>query len=306
MSSPLKICDREIKVHGKLIRIARIQGDKYKFLEDPEPLIEGLRKCGERIDLFTFIQRLPESEPKYRYPMEWDNFAALPISTFDHWWTKQIGFKARNKAKQAEKKGVVLREVPFDDALIKGIWEVYNECPLRQGRPFSHYGEDIETVRKIESPFLDSSVFIGAFLDDKMIGFIKLVWDETRTQAGLMNIVSMVGQRDKAPSNALIAHAVRACADRGIRYLVYSNFSYGKKERSSLSDFKENNAFQKIDVPRYFVPLTLIGQAALGMGLHLGVVQFVPEPVLERLREFRKSWYNRKLHAEVKLEGNLS
>ena len=126
MSSPLKICDREIKVHGKLIRIARIQGDKYKFLEDPEPLIEGLRKCGERIDLFTFIQRLPESEPKYRYPMEWDNFAALPISTFDHWWTKQIGFKARNKAKQAEKKGVVLREVPFDDALIKGIWEVYN------------------------------------------------------------------------------------------------------------------------------------------------------------------------------------
>ncbi len=306
MNSPLKVCDREIKIQGKLVRIARIQGDKYRFLDDPEPLIEGLRKCGERIDLFTFIQRLPETEPKYRYPMEWDNFAALPISTFDNWWTKQIGFKARNKAKQAEKKGIVLREVPFGDALIQGIWEIYNECPIRQGRPFSHYGEDIETVRRIESPFLDSSVFIGAFLGDKMIGFVKLVIDETRTQAGLMNIVSMVGQRDKAPTNALIAHSVRACADRGIRYLVYSNFSYGKKERSTLSDFKENNAFQKIDVPRYFVPLTLIGQAALGMGLHQGFVQLVPEPVLERLREFRKSWYARKVHSEVKLEGNLS
>ncbi len=306
MNSPLKICDREIKIQGRLVRIARIQGDKYRFLDNPEPLIEGLRKCGERIDLFTFIQRLPETEPKYRYPMEWDNFAALPISTFDNWWTKQIGFKARNKAKQAEKKGIVLREVPFGDALIQGIWEIYNECPIRQGRPFSHYGEDIETVRRIESPFLDSSVFIGAFLGDKMIGFVKLVIDETRTQAGLMNIVSMVGQRDKAPSNALIAHSVRACADRGIRFLVYSNFSYGKKERSSLSDFKENNAFQKIDVPRYFVPLTLIGQAALGMGVHQGFVQLVPEPVLERLREFRKSWYTRKVHSEVKLEGNLS
>ncbi len=303
MSSPLKICDREIFISGKLIRFARIQGDKYRFLEDPEPLIEGLRKCGERIDLFTFIQRLPETEPKYRYPMEWDNFAALPLTTFDNWWTKQIGFKARNKAKQAEKKGIVPREVPFDDALIQGIWEIYNECPLRQGRPFSHYGEDIETVRRIESPFLDSSVFIGAFLDGKMVGFVKLVIDETRTQAGLMNIVSMVGQRDKAPTNALIAHSVRACADRGIRYLVYSNFSYGKKERSSLSDFKENNAFQKIDVPRYFVPLTLVGQAALGMGLHQGYVQFVPEPVMERLREFRKSWYTRKFQSEVKLEG---
>jgi len=310
MNSPLKVCDREIKIQGKLLRIARIQGDKYRFLADPEPLIEGLKKCGERVDIFTFIQRLPEvgavSEVKHRYPMEWDNFAALPLTTFDEWWTKTIGFKARNKAKQAEKKGIVLREVPFDDALIQGIWEIYNECPIRQGRPFSHFGEDIETVRRIEAPFLDSSVFIGAFLEDKMIGFVKLVIDETRTQAGLMNIVSMVSQRDKAPTNALIAHSVKACASRGIRYLVYSNFAYGKKERSTLSDFKEGNGFQKIDVPRYYVPLTLMSEAALGLGLHLGVTQFVPEPILERLREFRKSWYSRKFQSEAKLETTVS
>jgi hypothetical protein len=310
MNPPLKICDREIKIQGKLLRIARIQGDKYRFLSDPEPLIDGLKKCGERIDIFTFIQKLPEpgavSEVKYRYPMEWDNFAALPLTTFDEWWTKTIGFKARNKAKQAEKKGIVLREVPFDDALIQGIWEIYNECPIRQGRPFSHFGEDIETVRRIEAPFLDSSVFIGAFLEGKMIGFVKLVIDETRTQAGLMNIVSMVSQRDKAPTNALIAHSVRACASRGIRYLVYSNFAYGKKERSTLSDFKEGNGFQKIDVPRYYVPLTLMSEAALGLGLHRGVTHFVPEPILERLREFRKSWYSRKFQSEAKLESSVS
>jgi len=310
MNPPLKICDREIKIQGKLLRIARIQGDKYRFLEDPEPLIDGLKKCGERIDIFTFIQKLPEpgavSEVKYRYPMEWDNFAALPLTTFDEWWTKTIGFKARNKAKQAEKKGIVLREVPFDDALIQGIWEICNECPIRQGRPFSHFGEDIETVRRIEAPFLDSSVFIGAFLEGKMIGFVKLVIDETRTQAGLMNIVSMVSQRDKAPTNALIAHSVRACASRGIRYLVYSNFAYGKKERSTLSDFKEGNGFQKIDVPRYYVPLTLMSEAALGLGLHRGVTHFVPEPILERLREFRKSWYSRKFQSEAKLESSVS
>ena len=29
----------------------------------------------------------------------------------------------------------------------------------------------------------------------------------------------------------------------GISHLVYSNFAYGKKERSSLSDFKERNGF---------------------------------------------------------------
>jgi len=69
--------------------------------------------------------------PKYAYPMEWDNLAVPPVSTFEQWWMHQIGFKARNKAKQAERKGIVLREVPFDDALVRGIWEICNECPVR-------------------------------------------------------------------------------------------------------------------------------------------------------------------------------
>jgi len=306
MKSPIKISEREIKVQGKLLRIARIHGDKYRFLDNPEPVIEGLRKCGNRIDIFTFIQKLPETEPKYRYPMEWDNFAALPITTYDNWWTKQIDNKTRNMARRAEKKGVVIREVPFDDALVKGIQEVYSESRVRQGTQNSHYGKDFETVYREEATHLDCSVFIGAYFEDSLIGFIKLVYDETQTQAGLMNIVSMVRHRDKGPTNALIAQAVRSCTDRGIRYLVYSNFAYGKKVRSSLTDFKENNGFQKIDVPRYYVPLTLTGRAALGLGVHHGFVRLVPEPILERLRSLRKSWYNYKFHSEMKLGGDLS
>ncbi len=150
---------------------------------------------------------------------------------------------------------MTIREVPFDDSLVRGIWEIYNECPVRQGRPFPHYGKDFDTVRKEEATFLDSSIFIGAFFNDKLIGFVKLVADETWTQAGLMNIVSMIKHRDKAPTNALIAHAVRACAERGISYLVYSHFAYGKKQRDSVSDFKEHNGFQRFDIPRYYVPL---------------------------------------------------
>src|SRR5439155_6343426 len=113
---------------------------------------------------------------------------------------------------RAEKKGVSVLEAPFDDALVQGISAIYNECPVRQGRPFRHYGKDIETVRKEEATFLDRSIFIGAFLGDRLIGFVKLVTDESRTQAGLMNIVSMVQHRDKAPTNALITQAIRSCA----------------------------------------------------------------------------------------------
>jgi hypothetical protein len=132
-----------------------------------------------------------------------------------------------------------------------------------------------------------------------MIGFVKMVHDETHTQAGLMNIVSMIKHRDKAPTNALVAHAVRACADRKISYLVYSNFAYGKKEKDSLSDFKERNGFQKMELPRYYVPLTPVGRLALRLGLHKKFTDHLPESMLAKLREYRQAWYNRKLQSKT-------
>lgn len=300
MNFLLECVERKFRVQGRLIRTARLEGDRYEFLEDPELAVDGLRNCGSRVDLFSFIQRLPETSPKYAYPMEWDNYAALPVSTFDHWWTQQIGFKARNKAKQAEKKGVVVREVPFDDSLVKGIWEVYNETPVRQGVPNVHYGKDIQAVHEMEATFPDHSIFIGAFLKERLIGFAKLVADETGTQAGLMNIVSMIQHRDKAPTNALIAQAVQCCADRGISYLVYANFAYGKKQQSSLTDFKVRNGFQRINVPRYYVSLTRIGCVAFRLGLHHRLVDHLPSSLADKLREIRAVWYEHKLPGVTK------
>jgi hypothetical protein len=287
----VNVCGSDIQVHGRLLRIARLEGDKYKFLDDPEPLLAELRKSDTRVDIFTFMQRLPETSPKYAYPMEMDNLAVLPISTFDQWWKQELDNKTRNMVRKGEKKGIVLREVPFDDALVRGIWEIYNESPVRQGRRFPHYGKSLDSVRQMSSTFLDTSVFIGAFFGEQLIGFIKLTSDDTHTQAAMMHIVSMIQHRDKAPTNALVAQAVRSCADRGISHLVYSNFAYGKKERSSLSDFKERNGFRRINLPRYYVPLTSIGWAAFRMGLHHKLLDRLPEPLLAKARDFRYLWY---------------
>jgi len=294
MNALITVCGRQVRVRGRLLRIARLDAEKYHFLEDPEPVLEDLRKCGARVDLFTFMQRLPDTSPKYTFPIEWDNLAVLPVSTFDHWWTKQIDNKTRNMARKAGKKGVELKEVPFDRTLVKGIWEIYNECPVRQGRRFPHYGKDLDTVYKEEATFPETSVFIGAFFEERLIGFIKLVYDETKTQAGLMNILSSIRDRDKAPTNALVAQAVQSCADRGISYLVYANFSYGSKQRSTLSDFKENNGFQRINVPRYYVPLTPVGAVAFRLGLQHSLASRLPEPITAKLRELRESWYSRR------------
>jgi hypothetical protein len=291
----MEVCGCEVRVSGRLLRTARIDAEKFLFLEaDPAKAVEVMRGSKNRIDIFTFMQRLPETKQKFSYPMEWDNFAAIPVTTFDNWWNKQIGFKARNKAKQAEKKGVVIKVVPFDSSLTEGIWEIYNESPMRQGRPFRHYGKSRETVHREAATYLNRSIFIGAFFEEKLIGFIKMVIEETGSQAGLMNIVALVGQRDKAPANALVAHAVRICAERGIAFLTYSNFAYGKKQSDSLSDFKERNAFERIDVPRYWVPVTMLGRVAVRLGLHRRLSERIPESLATRLREFREAWYRRK------------
>ena len=295
----ISLCSREIDIQGRLCRIAQIDGDGYKFPDRPEPLLAELRRSKKRVDLFTFIQKLSEAPPKYPYPMEWDNMAVLPISTFDHWWTQQIGFKARNKAKQAQKKGIDVREVSFDDLLMRGIWEIYNECPVRQERLFPHYGKSIEAVREMSATFLDSSIFVGAFDGEKLIGFIKLTADDGWTQAGIMHIISLLAYRDTSPTNALIMQAVRSCADRGISSLVYSKFAYGKKLRSSLSDFKERNGFQRVDIPRYYVPLTRWGSFAFAMGLHRRLAERVPEPVAAKLREWRGAWYQHKFQLKA-------
>ena len=292
----MKVCGQEIKIQGRLIRIANLAADTYEFVDNPEETIEMLKKCPERIDLFTFMQRLPDTSPKYSYPMEWDNLAVLPVSTFEHWWTKQVNDKTRNMARRAEKKGVTIREVSFSDSLVQGIWGIYNECEVRQGKHYPHYGKDLATVHNLTATFLDRSAFIGAYLDNLLIGFVKLHCDESRTQAGLVNILSLVQHRDKAPTNALLAAAARYCATKGIPYLVYSRYSDGNKERDSLMEFKEHNGFQRVNLPRYYVPLTRVGWGAFRLGLHHRIVDHIPEPVLAKLRNARSLWYVIKLN----------
>jgi hypothetical protein len=290
----LQIRGKEVRIEGRLIRIAALDVEGYEFLDDPEAAVRALRDSGVRVDLLTFIQKLSNSTLQYEYPMEWDNMAVLSVSTFDHWMKNQIDFKVRNKIRKAEKKGVVVREVLFDENFIRGISAIYNETPIRQGRRFWHYGRDLESLRRTKAAYSDRSTFIGAFFEDNLIGFAKLTTDESGSQAGLMNILSMIQHRDKAPTNALMAQAVRSCADRRIPYLWYANMSYGRKQDSALADFKRHNGFQKVDVPRYYVSLTAVGRIALRFGLHRSAVDWIPEPVAATYRKIRNLWYAKR------------
>jgi len=303
MEHLLKICGKEIQINGAVVKVARPDGDKYTFPDDPEKFVKELKKCGRRADVFTFLQKLPDTSPKYAYPFEMDNLAVLPVTTFDNWWNNQIRSYPRNRARQAGKRGVVMRVVPYGEELIRGICGIYNETPVRQGKKFPHYGMTLERARAYAGTHLDQSFYVGAFIGDEMIGFIKLTADESFTQASLVHILSMVKHKDKAPTNALIAEAVKVCAERKIAYLIYENFAYGKKVGDSLSHFKEVNGFQRVDIPRYYVPLTSIGRLAMRFALHHRLSDLVPDAFASKFRELRRNWYERRFQTSLSAES---
>lgn len=282
-------------MEGRAVRIARPDVEIYDFAQDPGAFLEPLKRCGTRIDLFTFIQPPADTVPRFSYPMEPDNWAVLSVSSYADWWAKQANDRARNKVRKAVRSGVATREVPFGDGLVRDIWEIYNECPVRQGKPSRHYGKSLEVVHREEATYLGNSIFLGAFVEDQMIGFIKMLVHEGNSYAKTLNVVSMVRYWDKAAMNALIAEAVRTCCERSIPYLVFGKFVYGNKQPDGLSAFKRSNGFERIELPRYYVPLNSLGAAAVRFGFHRRLIDRLPEALLSRVRAARNAWYGREL-----------
>jgi len=276
-----------LKVRGSFLHTAGLESEFHDDIGDPVPFIAALKSAKPPVaDLFTFMQRIPDTAPRWTgLFMEWDNVAAVPITTYDYWWTRQINDKTRNMARRLGKKGGEVRIVPFDDAFVAGICGIYNETPIRQGKKFWHYGKPLEAVRDENATFADRTVFIGAYLQDELIGFIKLVCEPAF--ASMMQIISMIKHRDKSPTNALVAKAVEVCAERRIPYLVYAKYVYGRKGADTLSEFKNHNAFEQVDLPRYYVPLTLRGKIALKLRLHHGIQERLPQWLLVSLLDLR-------------------
>jgi hypothetical protein len=299
MSVPsAEICGRTVVVTGKGIRTAQIKDEQVVegiSVVDPESFIVELKQSKLNADIFTFTQRPLETAPKYDYHFDWDNWAAISITSFNDWWENRLPQESRKNVRRAAKRGVSLRVVPFDDELVTGIHRIYNETPVRQGRRFWHFGKDVETVKRELATYLDRSTFIGAYCSQEMIGFLKMVY--VNGVAILFHILSMNAHYDKRPMNALIAKAVEVCEQERISHFVYGQFVYGNKHQSSLVEFKRRNGFEQINFPRYYVPLTVRGAAFVRLKLYRGLGGLLPEPVLQRILSCR-AWCSELLSAK--------
>jgi len=224
--------------------------------------------------------------------MEWDSVAAITITTYDNWLKNQVVQNSRKKIGLAKRKNVELKFCEFNDELINGILEIYHETPIMQGKPNRQYRTDFATAKRLNGTYLDRAQFIGAFLNNELIAYIKLV------NAGkfmrTMGILAKAAHRDKGAMNLLIAKAVELCAQQGMPYLVYAKFNYGKRGSETLKEFKRNLGFESIIVPRYYIPLNAKGTLALHTHIHNDVIDLLPEKFLRFLLRKRDNWYEKK------------
>ena len=280
--------------HG-LVRLATIHDEEWiegEPIIDPEIFVSSIKETA-RADIFSFARPLPACKPCYPFHFDWDNAAIVRTADFADWW-ESLPQETRKNVRRSQRRGVEVRPVVFCDQFVRGIAKIYNETPIRQGRRFWHYGKSFEQVKAANATYLDRSEFIGAFFDGKLIGFMKFV--VVNNVARIMQIISMEAHADKRPTNALLAKAVEICCERSISHLVYGKHVYGKKENSPVTEFKRRNGFERLDFPRYYVPLTRRGSFAIRYRLYRGIKELVPETMVTLFLTTRAAIYRHGLN----------
>jgi hypothetical protein len=254
------------------VKIGRDFREYYKSINPTDEFLFKLELRG--VDIFTFIERkwcCPIANLQSTWVKTEDNIGLLEIKDYQTWWNA-IGKKTRNMVRKAEKDGVKVSIVPQSDKLADGIWKIYNETPIRQGRAFPHYGESLALV-KCNMYTEKNSTFIAGYIGDELAGFIQILHGDDI--AILSNILSMQKHWDKSVNNALLAKAVEVCAEKDERWLMYGRIG----NHPSLDKFKENNGFVKYPITRYWVPITNKGRIAIKLGLHRELKDAMPDSI---------------------------
>jgi hypothetical protein len=292
----VEVGGKTIAVSGRWLKTAVVRSEEWleTEMENPDRCITELKRQrpnGKRADIFTFVQKLPSTLPKYQYPVEWDSVAAVRLVSFKEWW-ESLPQATRKNVRRAEKRGVVITVRKFDDDLVKELAVLNNDSPIRQGVRNVQYGKSFDETKKDYSSFLERSDFICAYFGSELIGFMKVVY--RGEVASILNFLPKASHDDKRPANALMAKAVELCAAKGASFVTYGLFNYGNKRDSPLREFKIRNGFGEILVPRFYVPLTRWGAFCMRLKLHRSLLGILPHGLITLGLTARAKWHNIK------------
>jgi hypothetical protein len=280
---------------GKIVKTATIKDEWWSEAEitcAPEEIIARLKKEKTGADLFEFSQKVPHTDPKYDYCKALSSVAAIPITSYADWWEHRLSQVTRKNVRRAQRRGVVVKSVEYNDRLIEAIVRLNNSTPIRQQRMNLHYGKSFDAVKTDYSEYSQRSEFLGAFFENEMIGLLQII--RQGDIGNIMHFFCMPQHDDKRPANALLASAVELCANKNLKYLVYGKFIYGHNVKASLAEFKRRNGFEEFFVPTYYIPLTVKGRIVIMLNMHRGIKNFLPKQVMQIAFEFRNRMKGKK------------
>jgi hypothetical protein len=260
-----------INVRKKLFFTIAREDTEFKDQVTPNP--EFLKKVMETgADIFSFHEKSWcfsfDNTPIPGFYEVKDNVALLDFTTYNDWLAKIINKTHHNPVKRAQNKGLVVKEVIPDEEFSEGVLEIYNDTPIRQNRKFEHYGKKLEDLN------LDKScIFIGAYFETKLVGFIQLIYGEHENIVS--QILSLTEYQNKNINKAMIAKAVEITEKRDLddRTIIYGRMG----NHPSLDKFKEENGFVKYPIMRYYIPLTFKGRLAIFLSLHRDLKDIAPK-----------------------------
>lgn len=295
----LRLQNRTVVLTGTLLRTASIKDEAFvagPILPEPKAAIADIRAWKARPDIFTFSEKINQPITPTDLPHRWENYAVIPITTYDEWLKTRIRKDVKENLRRAKREGVVVRTSPYDAAFVKGIYDLCNETPIRQGKPFWHYGKSYDAIEEVHGTYKERAEYIGAYLDQELIGFIKMVYVDD--YAKTMHVISKERHFHRRPTNALIAKAVEVCAEKHVNSFIYGEYSFPGKPTSSLTEFKRHHGFEERKYRRFVVPISPLGSIALRMGLDCGPQSLLPPRLLELILRIRAGYYNRR-HRKV-------
>ena len=294
-----RVCDRTILVTGTWLKTAGVKDEHFvqgDLVPDLERAIAHLRQWDMKPDIFSFCQKITDPKPRYVYHTEWDDFAAVPITTYEDWFRNRIKKDVQLSVQRALRDGVQVRPVTYNDAFVQGIKKLYDETPIRQGKLFWHYGKSFDALKEIHGTYCEQAEYIGAYLGEELVGFVKMVYVDDFAKT--MHVFGSDKHRRSRPTSALLAKAVEICAQRKLSFLIYGEYNFSVKKSAPLTEFKRRHGFVEMKYPRYFIPLTLKGRLALQMKFHRGLRRYIPAPITDTLLKVRSAYFRRKFAAE--------
>lgn len=277
-----------VVAQGRLWRHGQVHDENWfdgDAVGDPAAFVQALRGTPLALDLCTFRLGAGTAPPAGAHRVHEERLAVIDTRDPAAWWAG-VPQQTRKNVRRAERRGLVVREVAFDEALVRGIRRIYDETPMRQGRPFWHYGKDLEAVRHENASYLERAGFLGAYVGEELVGFLK--WVRVGRRARIMQILALVREQDRRPTMALIAHAVTVAHAHGLDALVYDRMVYGNKAASPMTEFKRRMGFEPQVQRHVTVALSARGRLVLALGLHRPLAERLPGPLVERLLGWRR------------------